>query len=161
MFFLVLQSLWFKFSEQAKGSKGTNKVSVEKINADRAALGTRQCISFARSTTWKHVRASVTSKNSKSVKASVSKWNSYNEYSHNAYSNTFFGLKTRSRFRWIIVACPALRYMEDWEKMQRYVKRRGKEVAVIIRGISRVKLNKQNIIFTLFCTVYLPIGSVV
>ena len=49
-----------------------------------------QCFSFATTTTRQRVRASMTSKNTKHVKASVSKWSRHNEYSHAARSNNFW-----------------------------------------------------------------------
>ena len=58
-------------------------------------------------TTQHHNGVSETRKNTENVKALVSKYSSHNEYSPYAIIN-IFGLKTWSRCRGNVVACPAL-----------------------------------------------------
>ena len=73
-------------------------------------LGTPQLVSFATTTTRQRNRASVTRKNTKNVKLSVSNGSSHNEYvyRHNAIANRLFGLKTWSRCRGSVAVCPSL-----------------------------------------------------
>ena len=52
-------------------------------------LGTRQCFSFATTTTRQSNAALMTRKHTKKVKASVSKWSSNKEYRHNTIINNF------------------------------------------------------------------------
>ena len=61
-------------------------------------------------TTRHHNGVSETRKNTENVKALVSKYSSHNEYSPNAIIN-IFGLKTWSRCRGSVVACPALEFV--------------------------------------------------
>ena len=61
-----------------------------------------------KTTTRQRNLASETRRNTKSVKAWMSKWSSQNKYRQNDIINRFFGLKMWSRCRGSVVACPAL-----------------------------------------------------